>query len=103
MPQQSVALPRVRVETPGLLRRRLIFADPERSVVRISHDGTRIAFRAPVDGVLNLWIARSRKQHGAGSRQSPPFDRPDGRSRSLDGVHRGPRRPNAGGMQEASK
>jgi hypothetical protein len=54
MPQQSVALPRVRVETPGLLRRRLIFADPERSVLRISHDGTRIAFRAPVDGVLNL-------------------------------------------------
>jgi hypothetical protein len=31
--------------------------DPERSVVRISQDGTRIAFRAPVDGVLNLWVA----------------------------------------------
>ena len=41
----------------GLLSRRLIFADPERSVVRISHDGTRIGFRAPVDGVLNLWVA----------------------------------------------
>jgi dipeptidyl aminopeptidase/acylaminoacyl peptidase len=41
----------------GLLRRRLIFADPERSVVRISQDGTRVAFRAPVDGVLNLWVA----------------------------------------------
>ncbi|MBV8132306.1 MAG: S9 family peptidase [Alphaproteobacteria bacterium] len=41
----------------GLLRRRLIFADPERSVVRISRDGTRVAFRAPVDGVLNLWVA----------------------------------------------
>ncbi len=41
----------------GLLRRRLIFADPERSLVRISPDGTRIAFRAPVDGVLNLWVA----------------------------------------------
>jgi dipeptidyl aminopeptidase/acylaminoacyl peptidase len=44
-------------ENAGLLRRRLIFADPERSVVRISHDGTRLAFRAPVDGVLNLWVA----------------------------------------------
>jgi dipeptidyl aminopeptidase/acylaminoacyl peptidase len=44
-------------ENTGLLRRRLIFADPERSVVRISHDGTRVAFRAPVDGVLNLWVA----------------------------------------------
>ena len=39
-----------------LLPRRLIFANPERIIVRISHDGTRIAFLAPVDGVLNLWV-----------------------------------------------
>ena len=39
-----------------LLSRRLIFANPERIIVRISHDGTRIAFLAPVDGVLNLWV-----------------------------------------------
>ena len=39
-----------------LLPRRLIFANPERMIVRISHDGTRIAFLAPVDGVLNLWV-----------------------------------------------
>ena len=38
-------------ENTGLLRRRLIFADPERSIVRISWDGTRIAFRAPVEAV----------------------------------------------------
>jgi Tol biopolymer transport system component len=44
-------------ENTGLLPRRLIFADPERSVVRISPDGTRVAFRAPIDGVLNLWVA----------------------------------------------
>jgi dipeptidyl aminopeptidase/acylaminoacyl peptidase len=44
-------------ENAALLPRRLIFADPERSIVRISPDGTRIAFRAPVDGVLNLWVA----------------------------------------------
>jgi hypothetical protein len=44
-------------ENCGLLRRRLIFADPERSVVRISPDGARVAFRAPIDGVLNLWVA----------------------------------------------
>jgi hypothetical protein len=41
----------------GLLPRRLIFRDPERSIVRISPDGTRFAFRAPVGGVLNLWVA----------------------------------------------
>jgi dipeptidyl aminopeptidase/acylaminoacyl peptidase len=56
MPRQSVAPPRIREENAGLLRR-LIFADPDRSVVRISHDGTRVAFRAPVDGVLNLLVA----------------------------------------------
>jgi dipeptidyl aminopeptidase/acylaminoacyl peptidase len=39
-----------------LLPRRLIFANPERAIVRISHDGTRLAFLAPVDGVLNLWV-----------------------------------------------
>jgi dipeptidyl aminopeptidase/acylaminoacyl peptidase len=57
MPDQSVTSPRVGEENAGLLRRRLIFADPERSIVRISPDGTRIAFRAPVDGVLNLWVS----------------------------------------------
>jgi dipeptidyl aminopeptidase/acylaminoacyl peptidase len=44
-------------EKPELLSRRLIFRNPERSIVRISPDGTRIAFLAPVDGVLNLWVA----------------------------------------------
>ncbi len=39
-----------------LLPRRLIFGNPERTIVRISHDGTRLAFLAPVDGVLNLWV-----------------------------------------------
>ncbi len=39
-----------------LLPRRLLFANPERTLVRISPDGTRIAFLAPVDGVLNLWV-----------------------------------------------
>ena len=57
MPNPSADPTRAGEESDGLLRRRLIFADPERSLVRISHDGTRIAFRAPVDGVLNLWIA----------------------------------------------
>src|SRR5262249_40675703 len=43
-------------EGSGLLPRRVIFGNPERCVVRISADGTRIAFLAPVDGVLNLWV-----------------------------------------------
>jgi dipeptidyl aminopeptidase/acylaminoacyl peptidase len=40
-----------------VIPRKLLFADPEKSIVRISPDGTRIAFRAPVDDVLNLWVA----------------------------------------------
>jgi dipeptidyl aminopeptidase/acylaminoacyl peptidase len=39
-----------------LIPRRLLFADPARSVVRISPDGRRIAFLAPLEGVLNLWV-----------------------------------------------
>jgi dipeptidyl aminopeptidase/acylaminoacyl peptidase len=37
-----------------LLPRRLIFANPERTIVRISHDGTKIAFLAPVDDFAYL-------------------------------------------------
>src|SRR5215813_12724948 len=40
-----------------LIPRRFLFADPARSVVRISPDGRRIAFLAPLEGVLNLWVA----------------------------------------------
>jgi dipeptidyl aminopeptidase/acylaminoacyl peptidase len=40
----------------SLIRRRVLFDDPDRSIVRISPDGTRIAFLAPVGGVLNLWV-----------------------------------------------
>ena len=57
MPNQSTGPMGGEEENAALLPRRLIFGDPERSIVRISPDGTRIAFRAPVDGVLNLWVA----------------------------------------------
>jgi dipeptidyl aminopeptidase/acylaminoacyl peptidase len=39
-----------------LIPRRLLFGDPGKFIVRISPDGRRIAFLAPVDGVLNLWV-----------------------------------------------
>jgi dipeptidyl aminopeptidase/acylaminoacyl peptidase len=40
-----------------LIPRRVLFAGADRSVVRLSPDGRRLAFLAPVDGVLNLWTA----------------------------------------------
>src|SRR5438132_1118481 len=43
-------------DSTPLIPRKLLFAGADRSTVRISPDGRRIAFMAPVDGVLNLWV-----------------------------------------------
>jgi len=40
-----------------LIPRRLLFADPDRSAVRLSPDGRRLAFLAPANGALNVWVA----------------------------------------------
>ena len=40
-----------------LIPRKVIFGNPERTAPRISPDGKQIAFTAPVDGVMNLWVA----------------------------------------------
>ena len=42
---------------PALIPRKTLFGNPERADVRISHDGTRISYLAPMDGVLNVWVA----------------------------------------------
>lgn len=42
---------------PALIPRKALFGNPEREQVRISRDGTRIGFLAPLDGVLNVWVA----------------------------------------------
>jgi dipeptidyl aminopeptidase/acylaminoacyl peptidase len=45
-------------EAPGpIVPRRLFFEDPERTRLRISPNGTRLAWLAPADGILNLWVA----------------------------------------------
>jgi dipeptidyl aminopeptidase/acylaminoacyl peptidase len=41
----------------ALIPRRLLFADPDRLAVRLSSDGRRLAFVAPANGVLNVWVA----------------------------------------------
>lgn len=49
--------------TPGLhfdvplIPRRVLFDNPQRTAPRISHDGRHIAYLAPVNGVLNVWVA----------------------------------------------
>ncbi len=41
---------------PPLIARTLLFGNPERSAPQISPDGARLAFLAPRDGVMNLWV-----------------------------------------------
>ena len=40
-----------------LIPRRVLFGNPERILPRISPDGTRLAWIAPHQGVLNVWVA----------------------------------------------
>jgi dipeptidyl aminopeptidase/acylaminoacyl peptidase len=42
-----------------LIPRVILFGNPERTSPQISHDGKRIAWIAPKDGVLNVWVAPS--------------------------------------------
>jgi dipeptidyl aminopeptidase/acylaminoacyl peptidase len=39
-----------------LIPRKVLFGNPDRAAARISPDGRRLAFLAPVDGVLNVWV-----------------------------------------------
>jgi len=43
-------------DTTPLIPREVFFGNPDKITVRLSPDGTRISYLAPVDGVLNVWI-----------------------------------------------
>lgn len=40
-----------------LIPRKLLFGNPDRANVSISPDGSMLAYLAPLDGVLNVWVA----------------------------------------------
>jgi dipeptidyl aminopeptidase/acylaminoacyl peptidase len=44
---------------PGvaLIPREVLFGNPERAAARLSPDGSKLSFLAPVDNVLNVWVA----------------------------------------------
>lgn len=44
------------VDVP-LIPRRVLFGDPDKSLVRLSPDGKKLSFLAPLDGVRNVWVA----------------------------------------------
>lgn len=39
-----------------LITRRNLFGNPDKTFVRLSPDGTRMAYLAPANGVLNVWV-----------------------------------------------
>jgi dipeptidyl aminopeptidase/acylaminoacyl peptidase len=45
------------VEAPPLIPRKILFGNPDRAGVRMSADGKSISWVAPVDGVMNVWVA----------------------------------------------
>ena len=54
------ASPLLRAAGPSdvpLIPRTAFFGNPEKARVRLSPDGKRIAFVAPVEGVLNVWVS----------------------------------------------
>jgi dipeptidyl aminopeptidase/acylaminoacyl peptidase len=42
---------------PSVLSRKVLFGNPERAGVKVSYDGKQLAWLAPKDGVLNVYIA----------------------------------------------
>ena len=42
-----------------MIPRKEFFGNPEKAAARISPDGSKLAFIAPVDGVLNVWVAQA--------------------------------------------
>jgi dipeptidyl aminopeptidase/acylaminoacyl peptidase len=48
-----------------VIPRRVIFGNPERAGVTLSHDGKQLAFRAAVDGVMNVWVSPADKPEAA--------------------------------------
>jgi dipeptidyl aminopeptidase/acylaminoacyl peptidase len=44
------------IDDVPLVPREVLFGNPDKSQPRISPDGARLAYLAPVDGVLNVWV-----------------------------------------------
>jgi dipeptidyl aminopeptidase/acylaminoacyl peptidase len=67
-----------------LIPRAVLFGNPERVSPRVSPDGRRLAWLAPVEGVLNVWVADLATPDPGG----PPFDTagPEGPPFDIEGA-----------------
>lgn len=52
-----VQAPAVHAEEDALISRDVLFGNPDRAGLQLSPDGTALAFLAPLDGVMNIWVA----------------------------------------------
>ena len=48
---------RISMQTIPLIPRKLLFGNPDKAAVQISPDGLHLAYLAPRDGVMNIWVA----------------------------------------------
>ena len=55
--QSKAATAAEKIAGTELIPRDLLFGNPERSSVLISPDGQTLSWLAPVDGVMNVWVA----------------------------------------------
>ncbi len=53
------------VTIPDIVDRELFFGNPDKIQVRISPDGKYFSYRAPVNGVMNIWVAPIENPDGA--------------------------------------
>ena len=65
-----------------LVPRHLLFGNPDKTMGTVSPDGSRIAFLAPVDGVLNVWVGDA-----SGANAAPVTDDRDRGIRSYFWAH----------------
>ena len=66
MPDTNAASPTNAL--PPLIPRTVLFGNPEKADPEVSPDGTRLAYRAALDGVMNVWV---RDLHAPGEAATP--------------------------------
>src|SRR4028119_1567330 len=64
--------------SPTLIPREILFGNPEKAQPRLSPDGKRLAYLAPRDGVLNVWVGPASSPVGNEDYQPVTEDRKRG-------------------------
>ncbi|MBI1902372.1 MAG: S9 family peptidase [Planctomycetia bacterium] len=59
--KETTAVQKSAVQKTPLIPRDVLFGNPDKAALRISHDGKHVSFLAPVNGVLNVWVAPADK------------------------------------------